>query len=85
MSNKVKIFLLMAVLGTGVAAVFTAAQALTDGAWVISIPAALAAAVVARSIYWRSIGSMMNEGAVVPTEHGTNGRLEAIEVFWRPG
>ena len=85
MTNKTKIFLLMAALGTGVAAVFTVVQALTGDAWAVSILAAAVAALAARSIYWRSIGSMMNDGAVVATDHGPEGRLEAIEVFWRPG
>ena len=85
MTNKTKIMLLTAVLGTMITAVFMTAHTLTDGAWVISAPAALVAAAAARAAYWRSIGRMMNSTAVVATEHGPDGRIEAIEVFWRPG
>ena len=85
MTNKTKVMLLWAALGTMVAAVFMAAHTLTAGAWAISVPAALLGAAVARLAYWRSIGRMMNNNTVVPTEHGPDGRIDAIELFWRPG
>ncbi len=85
MSNKTKIMLLTAALGTMITAAFMTAHTLTDGAWVISVPAALAAAAAARGAYWRSVGRMMNSNTVVTTGHGPDGRIEAIEVFWRPG
>ena len=85
MSNKTRIMLLSAVLGTIITAVFMTVHALTGGAWAISVPAALAAAAIARAAYWRSIGRMMNSNTVVTTDHGPDGRIEAIEVFWRPG
>ena len=70
MSNKTRIMLLWAVLGAGVAAVFNLINALTGGTWVLSVGAALGAAAVARLVYRRSIGSMMNDHSVVPTDHG---------------
>ena len=85
MTNKAKIVLLMTVLGAAIAGVFSLVHVITGGAWVFSIPTALAAAAAARPIYWRSIGSMTNNHAVVPSGHGPDGRIEAIEVFWRPG
>ena len=33
----------------------------------------------------RSVGRMIHSDAVVATDHGPDGRIEAIEVFWRPG
>lgn len=85
MTNKTKIMLLSAALGTMITAVFMIAHTLTDGAWVISVPAAIIAATAARAAYWRSVGRMTNNDAVVATDHGPDGRTEAIEVFWRPG
>lgn len=85
MTNKAIIVVIMTGLGAGIAGVFNVVHALTGGAWVLSIPAALMSVVAARSIYWRAIGRMMNDGAVVPTEHGSDSRIDAIEVFWRPG
>ena len=85
MTNKVKIMLLMAALGLGVAAVFNAAHAVSGGRWLVSVPATALAALVAYRMYWRTIVRMTNDRHVVPTEHGPDGRLTAIEVFWRPG
>ena len=85
MTNKAKIVLIMAVLGAAISGAFNLVHALSDGAWLLSIPGALVAAVAARSAYRWSIGWMMNDSAVVPTDYGPDGRIEAIEVFWRPG
>ena len=85
MSNKTRIMLIWAVLGAGVAAVFNLTHALTDGTWALSVGAALLAAAAARLMYRRSISSMTNDHSVVPTDHGPDGRIDAIEVFWRPG
>ena len=85
MSNRVRIILLSSVLGFGVIAAFGVVHRATDGAWVASVPAGAAAALVARSLYWRSVSGLTNDDIVVPTEHGPDGRIEAIEVFWRPG
>lgn len=85
MTNRTKIVLIMAGLGAGIAGVFNLVHALTGGAWALSVPAALTSAVAARWVYWWAIGRMMNDGAVVPTGHGPDGRIDAIEVFWRPG
>lgn len=84
-SNRVKIILLSAALGLGVVAVFRLVHGVTDGAWVVSVPAAAVAALAARSIYWWSLSRQTNDSHVVATEHGPAGNIEAIEVFWRPG
>ena len=85
MSNRAKIILLMSMLGFGVISVFNLVHAATDEAWVLSIPAAVAAAAAARSIYWWVLGRMMSDDVAVPTDFGPDGPIEAIEVFWRPG
>jgi hypothetical protein len=85
MTNKTKILLIMTALGPAIFAVFTAVHILTSGAWVLSVPAAVVTGLAARSVYWRLLGWMVNDSVTVPTSHGRDGRIEAIEVFWRPG
>lgn len=85
MTNKMRMMLTVPALGMGVALVFNVVHGATAGAWVASVPAAAAAGLAARSLYWRLIRGMTNDRDAVPTEHGTDGRVEAIEVFWRPG
>ncbi|MEM7271646.1 MAG: hypothetical protein AAF547_01080 [Actinomycetota bacterium] len=85
MSNKVRIILLYAAIGLGIATVFNVVHEATGGAWLVSLPAVAVAGLAARAIYWWSIGQQTNDGEVVATEHGPDGRVEAIEVFWRPG
>ena len=85
MTNKTRIILTTSVLGLGVAAVFNVVHLATGGAWLASVPATVAAGIGARSLYWRLIGRMTNTSEVVATEHGTDGHIDAIEVFWRPG
>ncbi|MEM9609740.1 MAG: hypothetical protein AAGA99_20110 [Actinomycetota bacterium] len=85
MTNKTRIFFTMAALGAAIFAVFTAVHTLTGGVWALSVPAAVGTAFAARSVYRRLLGRMANDSVAVPTIHGPNGRIEAIEVFWRPG
>ena len=86
MSNKYKIMVLWALLGTGVFGLVGAVQAATGGLWYVSVPTLIVAALAARAIYWRTLMFVMtNAGDVVATENGATGRLDAIDVFWRPG
>ncbi|MEM9748774.1 MAG: hypothetical protein AAF945_18935 [Actinomycetota bacterium] len=85
MTNKLRLTLLVAALALAVAVVFNTALAASDGNWWVSVPTAAVAGLAARSIYWRVVGRLANDDDVVMTEHGPYGRLEAIEVFWRPG
>ena len=85
MTNKTKIILIASGLGLGVALVFNVVHIATGGAWVASVPAAVAAGLGARPLYWRLIARMTNSAEIVATEHGFDGRVDAIEVFWRPG
>jgi hypothetical protein len=41
--------------------------------------------VAARAILRRYVATLTNDQSVVATEHAVDGRIEAIEVFWRPG
>ncbi|MEM9039023.1 MAG: hypothetical protein AAGD33_03905 [Actinomycetota bacterium] len=85
MTNKLRLTLLTAGLALAVAVVFNVALTASDGNWLVSVPTAAVAALAARSVYWRVVGRLANDDEVVVTEHGPDGRLEAIEVFWRPG
>lgn len=51
----------------------------------VGVAAAALALVAARGIFRRNLGAFTNDGSVVTTEHGVHGRIEAVEVFWRPG
>jgi hypothetical protein len=35
--------------------------------------------------YALAFRAKLNRNRAVPTEHGVDGRIEAIEYFWRPG
>jgi hypothetical protein len=49
------------------------------------VAASMLGIVAARAILRRSVAALTNDQSVVATEHGAVGRIEAIEVFWRPG
>ena len=84
MSNRVKIILASATLGLAVAAAFNIVLA-TTGSLVVAVPVALVAVLAARSVYRWFLLQQTNDEQVVATAHGPDGRLTAIEVFWRPG
>ena len=84
MTNKTKIFLIMAALGTGVAVVFNLALAASGGSLAVGLPVAVVAGVIAYRLYWRIVTRMTNGSEVVPTAHGPSGHIEAIEYYWRP-
>ena len=86
MTNKVKIIALAALLGSSVAVIWAVVHAATGGRWLVSVPIAVIGAFVARAVYWRTVMVVMTNAAdVVATDHGPRGRVDAIEVFWRPG
>ena len=63
---------------------FGLAMVLSGNPWVAA--AACVLGIVASRVLWRrSVAALTNDRSVVPTEHGVGGRIEAIEVFWRPG
>ena len=82
---KVKIIGLWIALGAAVGGAFNLALALTDGNWLLSVAAGLIAVLGARPAYRWWLSTQTNSHEVVPTEYGVPGRIEAIEVFWRPG
>jgi mycoredoxin len=51
----------------------------------VAAAASLLGIVAARAILRRYVAALTNDRSVVATEHAVDGRIEAIEVFWRPG
>lgn len=64
--------------------VFGLSTVLSGNPWV-GAAASVLGIVAARAILRRSVAALTNDQSVVVTEHAVDGRIEAIEVFWRPG
>jgi glutaredoxin len=52
--------------------------------WVAAAVSVLAV-VAARAMLRRYVATLTDDRSVVATEHAVAGRIEAVEVFWRPG
>ena len=63
---------------------FALSLVLTGNLWV-AVAVLVLGIVAARAILRRSVAALTNDRSVVATEHAVDGRIEAIEVFWRPG
>jgi glutaredoxin len=83
-TNKTKLIVASVVLWSLAGLAFGLAMGLSGNLWVAAAVAVLGI-VAARAILRRFVAALTNDQAVVATEHGVDGRIEAIEVFWRPG
>ena len=63
---------------------FGLSAVLSGNLWVAAAASALGI-VAARAIVRRCVAGLTNDQSVVATEHAVDGRIEAVEVFWRPG
>mgnify|MGYP001429687764 CR=1 FL=1 len=63
---------------------FGAAMVTTGNLWQ-AVAAAVLGLVVALAISRPAIARLTNDRSVVPIEPVVDGRIEAVEVFWRPG
>ncbi len=63
---------------------FGLSMVLTGDLWVAATASVLGI-VAARAILRRQVTALRNDQVVVATGHAVQGRIEAIEVFWRPG
>lgn len=63
---------------------FGLSMVLSGNLWV-ALAAAVLGIVAARAIWRRYVATLTNDQSVVATEHAVDGRVEAVEVFWRPG
>ena len=81
---KAKFSALWAVVGLCAFAAYRVVEQWT-GLWALGLIAGVAVGVAGPFAQRLLVQSQTNDDAVVATEHGPNGRVEAIEVFWRPG
>jgi glutaredoxin len=57
---------------------------LSGNPWVAAAASGLGI-VASRATLRRSVAALTNDQSVVVAEHAVDGRIEAVEVFWRPG
>jgi len=57
---------------------------LSGNPWV-GAAAAVLGAIAARALWPHAVAALANDRVVVASGYAVDGRIEAIEVFWRPG
>ena len=83
-ANKAKLVVATVVLWSLPGLAFGLSMVLSGNLWVAAAVSVLGI-VAARAILRRTVAAFTNDQSVVVTGHGVDGRIEAIEVFWRPG
>jgi hypothetical protein len=83
-ATKTRLIVASVVLWSLPGIAFGLSAVLSGNLWVAAA-ASLLGIVVARAIWRRCVAALTNDQSVVATEHAVDGRIEAIEVFWRPG
>jgi hypothetical protein len=83
-ANKTKLLVASVVLWSLPGIAFGLSMVVSGNLWVAAAASVLGI-VAARAILRRSVAALTNDRSVVATEHAVDGRIEAIEVFWRPG
>jgi hypothetical protein len=83
-ANKTKLIVVSVVLWSLPGMAFGLTMVLSGNLWV-GAAAFVLGIVAARAIMRRSVAALTNDQSVVATEHAVEGRIEAIEFFWRPG
>ena len=83
-ANKTKLIVATVVLWSLPGIAFGLSMVLSGNLWVAAATSVLGI-VAARAILRRCVAALTNDRSVVATEHAVDGRIEAIEVFWRPG
>jgi hypothetical protein len=83
-ANKTKLVVAHVVLWSLPGIAFGLSTVLSGNPWV-GAAASVLCIVAARAILRRAVAALTNDQSVVATEHAVDGRIEAIEVFWRPG
>ena len=84
MANKTKLIVASVVLWSLPGAAFGLSTALSGDLWV-GAAAAMLGIIAARALLRRTVAALTNDQSVIATEHAVDGRIEAVEVFWRPG
>ncbi len=83
-ANKTKLIVASVVLWSVPGIAFGLSTVLSGNLWVGAATSVLGI-VAARAIFRRYVAALTNDQSVVATEQAVDGRIEAIEVFWRPG
>lgn len=83
-ANRTKLIVTSVVLWSLPGIAFGLSMVSSGNLWVAAAASVLAL-VAARAILRRSVAALTNDQSVVATEHAMGGRVEAVEVFWRPG
>jgi mycoredoxin len=83
-AKKTKLIVVSVVVWSLPGIAFGLSMVLSGSFWVAA-GALVLGIVAARVILRRSVAALTNDQSVVPTEHAVDGRIEAVEVFWRPG
>jgi hypothetical protein len=83
-ADKPKLIAVSVLLWSLPGAAFGLATVFSGSLWV-GATASVLGIVAARAIRRSSLAALTNDRSVVATEHGIHGRIEAVEVFWRPG
>jgi mycoredoxin len=83
-ANKTKLIVASVALWCLPGIAFALSMVLSGNVWVAAAASALGI-VAARSILRRSVVALTNDQSVDAGEHAVGGRIEAVEVFWRPG
>jgi mycoredoxin len=84
LATKTKLIAASVVLWSLPGLAFGLSMVLSGTLWVAAATSVLAI-VAARRIWRRSVAALTNDQSVVATDYAVDGRIEAIEVFWRPG
>jgi hypothetical protein len=83
-TNKTKLVAATVVLWSLPGIMFGLATVVSGNLWA-GAAAAVLGIVAARVLFRRSIATLTNDRSVAAGEHAVQGRIEAVEVFWRPG
>ena len=83
-ANKTKLIVASVVVCSLPGIAFGLSAVLSGNLWVAAAASVLGI-VAARAVLRRYVAALTNDQSVVATEHAVVGRIEAIEVFWRPG
>ena len=84
MARKTKLIVASVALWSLPGFAFGLSMVLSGNLWVAAAASGFGI-VAARAILPRCVAALTNDQSVVATEHAVDGRIEAIEVFWRPG
>ena len=84
MATQTRLIVASVVLWSLPGIAFGLALVVSGNLWV-AVAASVLGIVAARAILRRCVAALTNDRSVAAAEHAVGGRIEAIEVYWRPG